>query len=94
MFLSSGCLILLDKHEINEFFNITRIIKNFIIIHEGTASEDYSSTYSGHNFGILKKDLKCITKIIKIQKFFTKQLVMEKILNILSIRKNNNLNAY
>lgn len=58
LFVSSGCLILLNHQEIDKFFKITNKIKNFIFIHEGTDLEDFSLNYSGHNHWNFEKRLK------------------------------------
>ena len=58
LFISSGCLIYLNQSDIDKFFRITNKIKNFVIIHEGTDLEDFSSPYSGHNFWNFEKRLK------------------------------------
>lgn len=58
LFVSSGCLIYLNKKDIEKFFKITNKIKNFIFIHEGTDLEDFSLESSGHNYWNFKKRLK------------------------------------
>lgn len=58
LFVSSGCLILLNHQEIDKFFKITNKIKNFIFIHEGTDIDDFSREYSGHNYWNFKSRLK------------------------------------
>lgn len=58
LFLSAGCLIFLNKEEVDKFYKMTSKIKNFILIREGTIQEDYSREYSGHNYWNIEKRLK------------------------------------
>lgn len=61
LFLASGCLIYLDSKEIEKFFKITNNIKNFIIIHEGTPLDDFSTpgdSSTGHNQWNIESRLK------------------------------------
>jgi hypothetical protein len=58
VFISSGCLIFLNYKEIDLFFKITKDIKNFVIIHEGTDLDDKFYEYSGHYLWNFKKRLK------------------------------------
>ena len=51
LILLSGCLILLDKNEIETFFNITKNIKNFVIINDG-ADEDFFAQNGTNHYDI------------------------------------------
>jgi len=54
--LCGGCLIYLTEKEVNDFFYITRNIKNFIFIKDGVECDDYSFTkYGGNYYNILKR---------------------------------------
>ena len=58
LFVSSGCLIYLNRQDIDKFFKITSKIKNFVFIQEGTDLDDFSFEYTGINYWNFEKRLK------------------------------------
>ncbi len=72
LILVSGCLIYLDKRDIDYFFKITRKVKNFILINDGTYLEDFT-VWSGHNYWNIKNRLKKYNNFYKNSKIYTKE---------------------
>ena len=58
LFVSSGCLIYLNRQDIDKFFKITNKIKNFVFIQEGTDLDDFSREYSGVKYWNFESRLK------------------------------------
>lgn len=72
LILVSGCLIYLDKKDIDNFFKITKNIKNFVLINDGTYLNDFT-LWSGHNYWNIKKRLKKYNYFYKQSKVYTKE---------------------
>ena len=46
--LLSGCLILLDKDEIETFFKITKNVKNFVMLNDGADNDTFAENGTNH----------------------------------------------
>lgn len=72
LILVSGCLIYLNKKEIDVFFKITKNVKNLILINDGTYLKDFT-VWSGHNYWNIRKRLKKYNNFYKNSKIYTRE---------------------
>ncbi len=72
LIMVSGCLIYLNEKDIEYFFKITKNIRNFILINDGTYLKDFT-LWSGHNYWNIKTRLKKYNRFYRNSKIYTKE---------------------